>query len=249
MRRRVFIAGIFACAAAPARADGGERGEALAGDRFRIGEEEFHLADIIAPSAFAFGEERQAYFSAARRALQAVLNEGEIIIERAIDKTRWGADIVDAHRAGDDLTLQDRIVEAGAARVAPQTDNLALIDRLLEAERRARAALRGLWRERAYRVFDAAAAERAAGRYHLVEGEVLQASLVRERFYLNFGEDYRTDFTASATRAVYRRWLKERFDLAALAGARVRIRGFVRDINGPSIELAHPRQVEILKRA
>ncbi|MBL4619976.1 MAG: hypothetical protein JKX88_07755, partial [Marinicaulis sp.] len=80
--------------------------------------------------------------------------------------------------------------------------------------------------------------------YHVVEGIVVSARATRSRFYLNFGDDCRTDFTASAKSSLYRRWLRDEFDLAALEGAKVRIRGFVVDINGPSIDLTHRRQIE-----
>ena len=43
----------------------------------------------------------------------------------------------------------------------------------------------------------AAAGEAFQGRFELVEGEVLNADEVRGRGYLNFGRDWRQDFTAS----------------------------------------------------
>lgn len=244
MRRRAFLAGVVAFGAAPSLAK--SKIAALSGARFSMDGKEYHLADILAPNPHALGADAEPYFAAARAAFQTMLRDGEIAIDRAIDKTRWGAAIVDARRAGDARTLQERVIEAGAARVAPQTDNLELIDRLLEAERAARDASRGLWRERAYRVFDAASARGAIGGFHLVEGQVRRAAMARDRFYLNFGDDFRTDFTASARRAIYRRWRDDGFDLEQLDGAHVRIRGYVRDINGPSIELEHKRQVETL---
>lgn len=246
MNRRAFLMGAVATAATPARGEEISNASALTGGRFMAGGQEFHLADVLAPSAYALHADAEPYFAEARGVLRGLLGSGSINIEAAGEPTRWGARVVHARRAGDDLSIQERVVDAGAARVMPQTDDLALIDRLLAAETRARTARRGLWRLDAYKVFDAGTAEGAVGAFHLIEGTVLNAVSAGRRFYLNFGEDYKTDFTASAKAALYRRWAKTGFDLTTLSGARVRIRSFVDAINGPSVDLTHMRQVEVL---
>jgi endonuclease YncB( thermonuclease family) len=246
MKRRAFLAGAAALMAAPARGETVAKAEALSGDRFMAAEKEFHLCDILAPSPYSLRDDAEPYFEGAKRACAELLNGADILIERDLGATRWGARIVVARRASDILTLQERLVEAGAARVAPLSDDFALIDQLLTAEDEARNARRGLWRLDPYGVFRAGAAEGAVGAFHLVEGEVLRAALAGTRFYLNFGADYRTDFTAGAASAVYRRWASDGFDLKRFEGTSVRIRGFVEAINGPSIDLSHQRQIEIL---
>ncbi|VAW04602.1 hypothetical protein MNBD_ALPHA05-1847, partial [hydrothermal vent metagenome] len=140
------------------------------------------------------------------------------------------------------------LITMGAARVAPQSDNLELIDQLLATEEAARAARKGLWALPAYRVFDADKAGAAVGRFHLIEGKVRRIAKVKGRTYINFGADYKTDFTASAGARLYRKWAGQGFDLASLTDARLRIRGFVEAINGPSIALTHRRQIEVLAR-
>jgi endonuclease YncB( thermonuclease family) len=218
---------------------------ALSGDRFVLGEEEFELADIIAPPLYTLGAKPSAYFEPARHTLQIFLSGG-VEVEDVAEKTRWGVRVVTAKTAGLEETLQEALVARGAVRVAPLSDDTDLIVRLLEFEKTARESRLGLWGLNAYRIFDAARAEDAIGGYNLIEGAVKRATKTRQRFYLNFGEDYKTDFTAGAVSRIYRRWTKVGFDLAELEGARVRIRGFVDEINGPSIDLKHPKQIELL---
>lgn len=244
----MFLAGAGAIMASPSHSEELSNVKAIAGDRFEVAAQEYHLADIIAPSAFALHRHAEPYYDEARAKLGDLLNNARVDVDSAAAKTRWGALVVHARLVGDALTLQERLAAAGAARVAPQTDDLALIDRLLALEAQARARRSGLWALEGFRVFNADAAEDAIGAYHLIEGQVERATLARGRFYLNFGEDYKTDFTASAASALYRRWVKQDFDLTALEGARVRIRGFVQAINGPSVDLTHRRQVEVLER-
>ncbi len=248
MRRRTFIIGAAATIAPPVNAAPMEGAIATSGDRFIAKGQEYHLADILAPSAYVLAGDAQSYFHKAKRDLNSLLANASLDISDAGPATRWGARVVTVTRTGDAQTLQHQLVEMGAARVAPQTDNLELIDQLLAAEGEARAARKGLWALPAYQIFDADNAGRAVGGFHLVEGKVRRIAKVKSRFYINFGTDYKTDFTASAGSRIYRKWAGQGFDLASLDTARLRIRGFVEAIHGPSIELAHRRQVELLAR-
>lgn len=244
MRRRVFLAGSAAFIASPMRAAATKSAVALSGDRFRIGEDDFQLADILAPSPYALQSASSPYVNEAKEDLQDLLTNSSFEFDDIAPPTRWGVRVVRTKSAVDAASLEERLVAAGAARVAPQTNDIAFIEGLLTVERVARRDKNGLWVLDAYRVFDADNATDAIGGYHLIEGTVVSARKARSRFYLNFGDDYRTDFTASAPSTLYRRWVKAGFDLASLQGARVRIRGFVVDINGPSIDLTHNGQIE-----
>ena len=219
--------------------------EALAGDRFRVNGEDYQLTDIMAPSAYALHRDHEPFYEDAKAILARRLRGGALTLEETASPSRWREKRVQARLAGEEMTLQEALVTAGAARVAPQTDNYDLIDKLLRLEKEAREDRRGLWALGAYRIFNAADATSAIGGYHLVEGEVFQASEARGRFYINFNADFRTDFTASAPARSYRRWMKD--DAFAIGeGTLLRIRGFVARVNGPSIELQHVKQIEWL---
>lgn len=248
MIRRNFIAGAVSFAVLPARASEKiGKAEAIAGDRFRAGgDEEFHLTDILAPSAYDLHRDAQPFFGKAKAMLNDILADSALEIVDSGERNRWGARLVSARLVGDALTLQERLVAKGAARVAPATDDHEFIEQLLNAERIARQARAGLWRLRAYRVFDAADAEDAIGGFHLVEGTVQSAQAGRGRFYLNFGADYREDFTATAPSRRAKTWARAGLDLETLNGARIRVRGFVDRINGPSVELSHIKTIERL---
>lgn len=245
MNRRAFLGGSASLVAAPAFAfETIDRAKAIAGDRFRVGDEEFHLTDIIAPSAYDLHRDTQPFFGRAKAILDELLVGAALEISDSGERNRWGARQVSARRAGDGVPLSERLVARGAARVAPTSDDYELIDRLLAAEQRARDDREGLWSLRAYRVFDADNAGGAVGGFHLVEGVVQSAQAGRGRFYLNFGEDYREDFTATAPSRRSKTWARTGLDLATLQDVRIRVRGFVDWINGPSIELNHIKAIE-----
>ena len=140
---------------------------------------------------------------------------------------------------------QGAMLQAGLARVYSFPDNRALAGDMLALEREARAARRGIWAHPYYKIRAPDETRRDIETFQIVEGRVVQAAAVRDRLYLNFGPDFRTDFTI----AIARRDLKlfgRAFDGAALEGKTVRVRGWLKSINGPMIEATHPEQIEVL---
>jgi hypothetical protein len=66
------------------------------------------------------------------------------------------------------------------------------------------------------------------------------------RLYLNFTPDWRSDFTISVERKAVGAFAAAGIDLKTVAGARLRVRGFLAWRNGPMIEASHPEQIELL---
>ena len=77
---------------------------------------------------------------------------------------------------------------------------------------------------------------------------MLSADIARGRGYLNFGADWKTDFTISLAPDAVRLFRKSGIDIAALEGQRIRIRGWLGVRNGPVIEATHPEQLERLAK-
>ena len=145
--------------------------------------------------------------------------------------------------------VQGVLLEAGMARVYTFRDNRALIAELLAAERLARAAGRGLWADAFYALRVPATAAQFANSFQVVEGRVLDAAVVRGRAYLNFGPDWKTDFTVSVTPRDLRAFKAQGVEVEAYRGQSVRVRGWIRNWNGPMIEVTHPEQIETVAPA
>jgi len=142
--------------------------------------------------------------------------------------------------------IQGELLRAGMARVYSFADNRAVVAEMLALERAARAARRGIWGDRFYRVRNAEDAGRDIGGFHLVEGRVFAVAPRRKRTYINFGADWRSDFTITVAARARRLFRAAGLDLAQLEGRRIRVRGWVKSFNGPMIEATHPEQIEIL---
>jgi endonuclease YncB( thermonuclease family) len=149
------------------------------------------------------------------------------------------------------LWLQDALIGSGLARVYSLPDNRACTGELLRREDEARAKRLGLWASPAFRIEDAHDAKRL-GRlihsYQLVEGTVLNVGEGSGRVYLNFASDWRSDFTISVARKDAPAFAASGLDVKALAGARLRVRGWLAWRNGPMIEASHPEQIELLPK-
>lgn len=161
-------------------------------------------------------------------------------------KDRYGHTL--AHVVRDDgLWIQGAMLKAGLARVETFADNRALADKMLVLESQARRAGLGLWADATYRVRDIAGLDRDADSFQLVEGQALAVAHRGKRTYINFGADYRTDFTVTIPDSARRLFTATGFDPAALAGLHMRVRGWVDKFNGPMITVTHPEQIEILE--
>lgn len=160
-----------------------------------------------------------------------------------------------------DLSLGLELLRLGLARVRPRpTGPRKVRNRApgpdltgwLEAEEAARLARRGLWRD-AYRVHGPGADDLAqfVETFQIVRGLVTATGGGRERTYLNFGADWRTDTTVVVDRrvgrALARLWDVEPDAIGEhVEGARVEARGWVELVNGPSLWLDDPRALRIL---
>ncbi len=238
MNRRSFLISAAAAVAAPAKT--------FDGRSVMLGGREHVLTDIVAPATpLSGGIEPASDFAAA--ALREIIRQGAPFGPVLTKTDRWGrleGAIGWRTREGRATTLQEILLAEGAARVAPTSDDLAFIERCYAAERAARDARLGLWAFDAWRIRDAAKAEWSSG-YQIYAGVIRAASERKGRVFFNFGDDFRTDFTATVAKGAFRRWTQQP-DLLSVAGTRVEVRGLVEAINGPSIELLHAMQMRLV---
>ena len=142
--------------------------------------------------------------------------------------------------------IQGELISQGMARVYSFADNRALVEKMLGLEKAARAARRGIWAHPFYRVILERDAMGYLNTFQLIEGRIAKVAVVRGRAYLNFGKDWRTDFTISIAPKNLRAFKKAGVDVKQYAGRMVRVRGWLRSYNGPLIEATHPEQIEEL---
>ncbi len=150
------------------------------------------------------------------------------------------------NRGGERVWVQGALLSGGNARAYGLPGSFACMRELLAHERVARDAQAGLWGNAAYatrRTLRPRALLRFRNTYQIVEGRLVHVVSTKSRTYLNFGEDWRTDFTAGIAAKLMRAhpaWAKT---LAGLEGRNVEVRGWIEYRNGPFIELEDPSQI------
>lgn len=145
-----------------------------------------------------------------------------------------------------DIWVQGEMIRLGLARVFSWAGDRTDFSALYSLEGKARDKARGIWADPFYAVRkpDPDPLAQFVDSLQIVEGIVTSTADVRGRIYLNFGADYKTDFTI----AIAKRHVKRFSDAnpVGLVGARVRVRGWIELTNGPMIWLDHPERLEVL---
>lgn len=150
---------------------------------------------------------------------------------------------------GRDVWVQGAMLEAGAARAYGLPENFACARELEAHEAEARRAKRGVWANYIYRAKPAnrpAMLMRLRNRYVRVEGVVANVTTARGATFVNFGADWRSDFTARANRSTLKAHPGFQQSLEALKGQRVSVVGWIERGNGPMIELLDPSQIALI---
>jgi len=122
-----------------------------------------------------------------------------------------------------------------------------VLQALLQAEKEARALKAGRWAH--WAPIQAAETDAFSGRegFQIIEGQVKEIRKIRGVSYLNFGTDWKSDFTAAISSKNRINFKRVGWKLADLVNKWVRVRGRVRSYNGPYVELIFPEQIEILE--
>lgn len=136
--------------------------------------------------------------------------------------------------------LQGEMLSRGLARVYSCVVNWAKVAEMLILERAAQVAGRGISAHPFYTVRPALETPR------FIEGRVVSASIIKGLAYMNFGDDWREDFTVTMAPRVMSLFREAGLDIEALSGQHVRARSWLKDFNAPQIEATRPERIEVL---
>jgi endonuclease YncB( thermonuclease family) len=151
-----------------------------------------------------------------------------------------------------DIWLQEAMITAGMARVYSWQGQRQDTEALYGAESKARSEQRGIWDVKTTKGFydvrkpDPDPLAQYVDSVQIIEGVIIKIADVRRTIYLNFGSDYKTDFTIAIPKKSRKVFKKAAYDPLTLTGARVRVRGYVELYGGPIIWLNDPERLEVL---
>jgi hypothetical protein len=93
---------------------------------------------------------------------------------------------------------------------------------------------------------DPSAVARLEGQFAIVAGRVRHVGATRDRYWIDFGDDWRSDVTVVVPKAESPRFLAAGLGVGALGGARIRVRGIVTIKDGPRLDVTEPAAIERL---
>ncbi|MBU2102314.1 MAG: thermonuclease family protein [Candidatus Omnitrophota bacterium] len=144
-----------------------------------------------------------------------------------------------------DTFVNARLIEEGYAVLLTYPPNVKYADLFVKLQKQAREARRGLWG--AYAVIDHAQAHRFINQVRTVRGTVLNTHLTKKCMLLNFGSNYKDDFTIVIFANSYRFFEKAGIDpLTFYKGKTVQATGRIRSYNGPEIIANGPLDIEVV---
>lgn len=198
---------------------------------------ELRLAAIEAPDA-------------SRAALQALIGARPLRLETSgSEPDRYGRLVAFAFADDGQVSLQQTMLEQGQARVSARAGGKACAQPLLKTEHMARLAHRGIWADPNFAPLAAEDFNRltaARGHFVLVEGKILSVRESGATTYMNFGRRWTQALTVTILRRDTRSFIAAGLDPKRLEGRRVRVRGWLEQRTGPTINSATPEQIELI---
>ncbi len=205
---------------------------------------EIRLAGVLSPGEG--GETLSAaQADAARATLAALLRSGPLTLAGDEGpRDRYGR--VHAQVFAGGASVQSALLRSGEVRVAPDRASALCAQEFISAESEARGERSGHWRDGLFALRTPEQLDNRIGTFQIVDGTVTTATLYKGRAYINFGADYRKDFTVTVSPQDMKLFRQMRFDVRKLPGQRVRVRGWLELYNGPEMEIANPAAIERL---
>ncbi len=151
-------------------------------------------------------------------------------------------------RLADGTLAQEALLAEGLARARWLPGEGDCFVAFRDAEIPARAARKGLWASPHYatRLPDDPSLGTRNGLYELVEGRVISVGHGFRMVFLDFGRNFRRDFTVMVPPAVADAMLAAGLPADSLLDRRIRVRGVIEESGGPAIRLNDPAEIEVL---
>lgn len=210
-------------------------------------DEHVRLVGINAPEVANEKHSGQPLGDAARDFLKKLIENKEVTlkINRATKRDRYGRWLADIY--ADNQWVQASILRSGFAHVYNFIDSRDNAAELIKAEKAAITSGNGIWGDKYHAIINADDIASIDNRFHVIRGTIKQVAKVKGDIYLNFGDDWKTDFTAFIPKESVDLFKSVHGDPKKLRGAEIITRGWVFSRNGPMIELAVPESLQTTK--
>ncbi len=177
--------------------------------------------------------------------------------QRDTKVNRMGHHIAHITLFDNDVWAQGALIAEGLARVRTDMDSRFLAEDMLSLEKIARENIPKetdgenppppyLWNNDLYKILNLEDVENAPEGFQIVEGKITKTAIKSNRIFLNFGRNWRNDFTVAIKPESRRLFSKDGGTPVEWQGKTIRVRGWLDEYNGPYIEVDHPERIEFI---
>lgn len=139
------------------------------------------------------------------------------------------------------------LIKEGFALLYTFPPNVKYVDTFKVYQAQARKKLKGLWQT--HEVINSDRAYKYIGKVRSVQGRVLSTYQSKKCVYLNFGTNYKTDFTVVIFSNVIKYFKDKNIDpVSFYKGKTIRVCGKIKEYNGPEIIINMPQEIEVLSQ-
>ena len=145
----------------------------------------------------------------------------------------------------DNTFVNAKLLEEGLAVLYTQPPNVKYVDLFVKLQKKARKEKKGLWGS--YKVIDASSAYKFIGQIRTVKGKVLSTYRSHNCIFLNFGKDWRKDFTVVIFRKSWDYFKRKGIEPEVFyKNKMIEVTGRIQEYNGPEIIVNLPEEITVL---
>lgn len=145
-----------------------------------------------------------------------------------------------------DVFVNAELIKQGYAVLYTWAPNVKYVDTFIALGKQARANKKGLWYD--FKTINHSQAHLYVNKIRAVRGEVANTYKSKKCVYLNFGKDWRTDFTVVIFNNVLASFTKKGIDpVVFYKNKKVEVVGRIKEYNGPEIIVNSPSQIEVIE--
>jgi len=209
------------------------------------------LLNINTPETAKKNKSSEPYAIKAKKELEKLVNKKEVILKFDEEKKDKYKRLLAYVYLKDGTFVNKEMLQSGFAHLYSFPNNISKFDELKIAEDEARNKKRGLWGHKRWQTQDANSIKPVEkfrfGKYQTFDGNVIGVTKVRNKTFLNFGHNWRNDFSVEINDKYLKYFTKKNINPeTAYLNKKLRIRGILRPVNGALISVTHPQQIEIL---
>ena len=185
-------------------------------------------------------------FSLEAKEFNRKLVEGKNVrVEYDIEKTdRYGRLL--GYCFIEDTFVNAKLIEEGYAVLYTFPPNVKYTDLFVESQKKAQKKKKGLWGS--FAIIDHTQANQYINQVRNVKGRVVSTYKSKKCVYLNFGQNYKNDFTVVIFNNTLGFFNKKGIDpVSFYNGKKIRVMGRIREYNGPEIIVNSPYEIEIVE--